>query len=63
MPNPKLVKDDAVRYPARKKGLLGILVFLVGYLLTFLWIGDASGLRSKRSPSIEEPAVSRSHSE
>jgi hypothetical protein len=32
-----LIKDDAVRYPARLKGTLGIPAFLVGYLLTFLW--------------------------
>ncbi|WP_458188073.1 hypothetical protein [Haladaptatus sp. NG-WS-4] len=33
----KIVKDDDARYPGRRKGLLGIPPFLVGYLLTYVW--------------------------
>ncbi len=38
---PSLIKDDAVRYPARLKGALGVPAFLVGavYPIAFGAIG------------------------
>lgn len=47
-----LPRDDAVRYPAREKGALGIPAYLLGYAVVFLWKGSefATALPSVKLP-------------